>query len=364
MNARIAGSLALALAVLAIPAAQAAPAPSVVAAANAEGTVVWYTTTDQRLLEPLLARFGARYPGIKVEPLIVGQAALAPRVMTEKLGGKFVVDLMSNDDATIQGLIETGVIQPYRIGEADKFAKGTIDPNSAWTTLYANTMVIAWNTDRLRVDKLAPPASIADLTKPEWRGHLAVDGADLPWYLGTLATQPNGADLLAKIAAQHPLITNGHTFTLTQLESGEFDATPSAYGYLVEKERLAGRPVDFIRTKPTLLALSIIALAKNAPHPNAARVFLEWLLSKEGQQIFHEVGVPHIGTNRCADRPTGLRSQTAVRDRASARTFEVRRTAEPVQDAVRDQLLSHDKSDTVPDSPGWRMRERSSSPAR
>jgi ABC-type Fe3+ transport system substrate-binding protein len=305
MNARAVGSLALVvLAVLAIPAARAAPAPSVLAAANAEGTVVWYTTTEQKLLDPLLARFGARYPGIKVEPLIVGQTALAPRVMTEKLAGKFLVDLMSNDDLTIQGLIGAGAIQPYRISEAGKFRQGTIDPNSAWTTLYANTMVIAWNTERLKADKLAPPASPADLTKPQWRGHLAVDGADLPWYIGTLATQPNGADLVAKIAAQHPLITNGHTFTLTQLESGEFDATPNAYGYLVERERLAGRPVDFIRPSPTLLALATIALAKNAPHPNAARVFLEWLLSKEGQQVFSEIG---LRTSARVDIPSNPR---------------------------------------------------------
>jgi ABC-type Fe3+ transport system substrate-binding protein len=305
VNARTVGGLALVIAaVLAIPAARAAPVASVVAAANAEGAVVWYTTTEQKLLEPLLARFAARYPAIKVQPLIVGQAALAPRVTTEQLGGKFTVDLLSNDDLTIEQLVDAGATQPYRISEAERFAKGTIDPKFAWTTLYVNTMVIAWNTERLKADKLVPPASLADLTKPEWRGHLAVDGADFPWYVGTLATQPDAADLLAKLAAQHPLITNGHTFTLTQLEAGEFDATPSAYGYLVEKERLAGRPVDFVRTRPALLALSIIALAKNAPHPNAARVFLEWLLSKEGQQVFQEIG---LRTSARVDMPVNRR---------------------------------------------------------
>jgi len=289
---------------LATSVASAAPSASVVAAANAEGTVVWYTTTEKKLLEVLAARFNARYPQIKIDPLIVGQVALAPRVTTEQLGGKFVVDLVTNDDLTIRGLVASGAVQPYRISEAARFAKGTIDPNSAWTTIYENSTVIAWNTTRLKADNLEPPTSLADLTKPQWRGHIAVDGADLPWYIGTLAGQRDGADVIAKIAAQHPMMTNGHTFTLSQLEAGEFDATPTAYAYLVEKERLAGKPVDFVRPKPALMTLTTIALAKNAPHPNAARVFLEWLLSKDGQAVFQEIGGR---TSARTDMPSNLR---------------------------------------------------------
>jgi iron(III) transport system substrate-binding protein len=155
--------------------------------------------------------------------------------------------------------------------------------------MYNATTVIAWNPQKLKADGLRPPASLDDLAKAEWRGKIGIDASAFNWYLGLLQTRPDAADLLKKIAANHPLVTDGHTVTVTQLETGEFDVTPTAYGYMADHERAAGRPVEFLNPKPLLVDPSPLSIAKNAPHPNAARVLVEWLLSQEGQQFVADV---------------------------------------------------------------------------
>jgi iron(III) transport system substrate-binding protein len=84
--------------------------------------------------------------------------------------------------------------------------------------------------------------------------------------------------------ANKPFLTQGHTNTVTQLEAGEFDVTPTAYGYMADLEHRGGRPVDYLIPKPLFVGLGPVGFVANAPHPNAARVFLDWVLSKDGQQ--------------------------------------------------------------------------------
>lgn len=137
----------------------------------------------------------------------------------------------------------------------------------------------------MKADGLKPPTSLADLARPEWKGKIGIDSTALNWYAGVLATQPDGRELLKKIVANQPLLTTGHTVTVTQLEAGEFDATPTAYGYMAEHERKLGRPVDFLNPRPLIVTLAPVAVVKNAPHPNAAHAFLDWILSKDGQDF-------------------------------------------------------------------------------
>jgi ABC-type Fe3+ transport system substrate-binding protein len=186
-------------------------------------------------------------------------------------------------------LAVAGALQPYHPAEADKFVKGSIDAGGLWSTLYFDTTVIAWNTKKLQADGIKPPTSLADLTKPEWRGKIGLDSTAYNWYQGLLEIDPNAADLLKKIMANKPLLTQGHTNTVTQLESGEFDVTPTAYGYLADKEHRGGQGVDFINPKPLIVGLTPVVFVKNAPHPNAGRVLLDWLLSRDGQNALIEL---------------------------------------------------------------------------
>ena len=264
--------------------------PAVAAAARAEGTVVWYSALDAPGLNLMVQKFNASHPGIVVQGVQVGSTRIPARVMVEQSAGKVIADVVSGDQLSISQLAEANVLQPYTVSDPGKFVKGSFDPQGRWAAMFSETTVIAFNPQKLRADGLRPPTSLADLGKPEWQGKLGIDSSAFNWYQAVLLTQKNGAETLKKIAANKPLITNGHTVTVTQLANGEFDATPTAYGYMAEEQRVAGQPVDFVNLSPNLVNLEPIAIVKGAPHPNAARVLIDWLLSAEGQSIIATTG--------------------------------------------------------------------------
>jgi iron(III) transport system substrate-binding protein len=284
------------LAVRLASSASAASPPNVADEAKREGTVVWYATMNTRDMQLTAARFMQTHPGIHVETLRAGSSELPARVITEQRGGKYNADVISGDEFQLSQLVLAGALDKYRPPEADRFVKGTVDPNGYWTNLYQNTTVVAWNPQRVQADHLRPPVSTADFARPEWKGKFGLDTGALNWYIGTLQANGNASDTIEKIAANAPVKTSGHTATVVQLESGEFDATPTAYGYLADAEHRAGKPLAFVNPSPLLVTLNPVGLAKNAPHPAAAHVFLDWLLSRDGQQFIARDGGGEISS--------------------------------------------------------------------
>jgi iron(III) transport system substrate-binding protein len=284
-------------------AATAAIAPPVLAAAKAEGTVVWYSALDAPALNMMVEKFNASHPGIVAQGLNVGSTRIAPRVMTEASAGKVFVDVVNGDQLSISQLGEVNLLQPFTVSDPEKFVKGSIDPKGLWAAVFSETTVIAWNPQKLKADGLRPPTSLADLGRPEWRGKIGLDDAAFNWYQAVLLTQKDAAVILKRIADNHPLMTSSHSVSVTQLQNGEFDVTPTAYGYLVDARRAAGQPLDFLNLTPNLVNLDPIAILKGAPHPNAARVLVDWLLSPDAQTLI--AGTGH--TSRRLDVANNLR---------------------------------------------------------
>ena len=233
-----------------------------------QGTVVWYTSIGLEWLTPIAKRFEASHPGLTLQTLRMSANLLPARIVTEQRSGRFGVDVVNADNVPMAQLQKAGAL----------------DSQLPLRDLYLNTTILAWNTKKLADDGLRPPASVADLAKPEWKGKIGVDATAYNWYQGMLETVPNARDLLKAIAANHPFIAAGHDAIIAQLAAGEFDVTPTAYGFLCEASRASGQPVACYNPRPVLVDASLVTLAKNPPHPAAARILLDWLLSKEGQQ--------------------------------------------------------------------------------
>lgn len=277
--------------------------------AKKEGVVVWYATMNTEDMDATAAEFMRTHPGIKVESLRLGSSQLPARIVTEQRGGKYNADVISGDDFQFSQLISVGAIDKYPQPQAAAFLKGTVDPNGYWTNLYLNTTVIAWNPQRLAADHLKAPTANADFAQPAWKGKFGFDTGALNWYMGLVEdSKTGGADLAKRIADNQPVKTSGHTQTVQSLETGEFDATPTAYGYMAYQEKKAGKPVDFINPTPLLVTLNPVGLAKNAPHPNAASVLIDWLTSKDGQTFIAQRGGGEVSSR------TDVKSTPAVFD--------------------------------------------------
>jgi iron(III) transport system substrate-binding protein len=267
---RLAFLIAAALALLLAPVGRATAAvpPDVLAAAKREGVVVWYTSIGLQFLTAITKRFEATHPGLTLQTFRSPANLLPARILTEQRSGKFSADVVNADNIPL----------------AQLRAAGALDPKFEPRSLYMTTTVLAWNAQKLKADGLRPPATLADLAKPEWRGKIGIDSTAYNWYQAVIETAPGARDLLKAIADNHPFIVAGHDAVVAQLGAGEFDVTPTAYGFLIEQGRLSGLPIAFLNPRPLFVDESPVALAKNAPHPNAAQVLLDWLLSKDGQQ--------------------------------------------------------------------------------
>jgi iron(III) transport system substrate-binding protein len=294
---RLAAVAAIVAGLLAPGATAAAIPPDLVAAAKREGAVVFYTSLDGPTLAAVGARWKALYPEIAFQPLRLATAEIPPRLLTEQRGGRFGCDVVSGDTSQLRTLAKLDAIVPYRPGEARGIA-GETEEHGWWSVIYNVTTVIAWNTDKLREHGLRPPGSLADLAKPEWKGRIGFDSQALNMFVSLQQVDARDAEsLLRGIAANAPLITSGHTQTATQLAAGEFDVTPTAYGYMVQRLKDQGRPVDYVNTRPMVVMPDAASLVKNQPHPNAARLLLEWLVSRDGQQTLL------TGSGRSSMRP-------------------------------------------------------------
>jgi iron(III) transport system substrate-binding protein len=310
-------ALIAALAVLAValgsgPPAGADVSPSVLAAAKREGLVVWYSSLDTKTFAAIVQRFEQSHPGITVQTLQLSSNLIPARIITEQRGGGYYADVANGDIVPMSQLAAAGALQPYRPSDADKYEKGAVAADGLWTSLYFDTTVIAWNPKKLAADHLQPPTSLADLAKPEWSGKIGLDSTAYNWFQGLLETNPDAVDFVKKLMANKPLITQGHTNTVTQLEAGEFDVTPTAYGYLADKDHRAGQPIAFLNPRPLFVGLGPVALVKNAPHPNAARVLLDWLLSKDGQQALIELSGRPSALTEVKNNPDVLNSRMPI----------------------------------------------------
>jgi iron(III) transport system substrate-binding protein len=255
--------------------------------ADKEGTVTWYTTFSSDDVDPMLAAFNKAYPDIKVKALRLSADQIAPRMITEQKGGKYNADVVSGEAIEVSQLRQAGALQPYDAPDQPPVPAGLTMSEGYQAIIYVNTTVLAYNPTAVQAKGLTPPTTWEDLTKPEWKGQFSIDPSAVNWYdsLVKWLGHDKALDLVKRLGANSPVFVESHTEALTQVQSGEPLATATAYGYS-SSEAAQDTPdqLKFINNNPLPGSLTMASLGKNAPHPAAARLFEDWLVSQAGQE--------------------------------------------------------------------------------
>jgi len=255
--------------------------------ANAEGKVTWYTTFSSDDVDPMLKAFNKIYPKIKIDALRLSADQIPPKIITEQKGHQYTADVVSGDSPQIAQLIQAKTLQPYTPPDQTALPSGLSLPKGYEGVVYANTTPIAWNPTIVAQKHLPVPTGIETFTDPKWKGQFSIDPSAINWYDSLIKSMGHdkALALVKKLGDNDPVFVESHTEALTDVQSGEPAGAATIYGYkAASMKKDTPKQVEFLNYTPLPSSLNLTDVVANAPHPAAARLFDDWLVSQQGQQ--------------------------------------------------------------------------------
>jgi len=286
---RLIAAAALALALLA-PAAARAADPALEAAAKKDGELTWYVSqVNGETAEAASRAFTGIHPGIQVKAVRITTQVAYQRVRQELQNGTPLCDVLSTTDiAQYVALKQQGALAkaapPNAAGLSPPFQN--FDPDGFYFPTYAGEVVMAYNTDKVKAADA--PTRWTDLIDPKWQGRVTVGHPGFSGYAGNwvvLMSKLYGWRYFETLAKRDPLVTRSIIDTVVYLNSGErwVAVSPSAS---VLESRDKGNPIAIVYPEDgAILMIAPSGVLAKAPHPAAARLFLDFLLGPEFAKV-------------------------------------------------------------------------------
>jgi iron(III) transport system substrate-binding protein len=267
--------------------AQTDPASRVVEEAKKEGALVWYTALNLNDSEMLTKRFEQLYPFIKTETLRLSSFSLLTKIQTEARAGAFKADVIEIAGVLGHILKREGLFAKYTSPESRFYPDSVKDPDGMWTSFFMNTHVLAYNTKLVKKDEL--PRTYEEIINPKWKDKITMsEDFDIFGMMLKVMGRSKGIEFMRRLAAQGVNLKNSYSLTIGAVASDEVPLGLNVYGTRTEEFKKRGAPVDWIPLEFTLASLEPLAVGAKAPHPNSARLFVDFLLSKEAQGMMRE----------------------------------------------------------------------------
>jgi len=268
-----------------LPVAATAADKDLIEAAKKEGEVVYYTTMTLSQSKKVVDQFQKKYPFLKTDLFRTGGGPLLNKIQTEARGGRHAWDVVSGRGEMVLPLIERKLLASYHSPEAKNIEKDLVDPDGYWAAYYVNPYVLGFNTNLVK--KADAPKTYEDLLDPKWKGKkISIDDEAFGWLSGLIRAwgKEKAVDYFKKVAAQEPVLMRGNTNRVQLTVAGEYSLIV-AYAPTIQRETSRGAPIDWVPLEPVPVQVNPAMIAAHAPHPNAARLFTDFLLSKEGQSL-------------------------------------------------------------------------------
>ncbi len=263
----------------------AAQSQDVVEGARKEGQLVFYSGMPIPDAQAILSALEKKYPFIKTTFYRATGSALVSRIQTEQRAGTHIWDVMNSTGFEPYALLEQGYFAKYDSGERKHFPEGHKDNDGMWATMYTTPMVVSYNPKLVAAADL--PKDYADLLSPKWKGRLGMDSSDLEWYANLRKIW--GAEMARSfregLKRQEVRFAQGRTMLTGLLSGGEIALLVNNFLQNVIEAKRKGSPVEFLALDPVISAAGLVGINKLAPHPNAARLFVDFVLSREGQDL-------------------------------------------------------------------------------
>ncbi len=267
-------------------AASFAASVDLIEGAKKEGAMDWFGGGSAEIDELINRGFMKKYPFIQARKTRVQSQRLLVRFETESRAGKHTADIVRTTDWYIDIFKKKGLLLQYDPPERKNIPDEMKDRDGFYTSLYLAVHALVYNT-RL-VPKNDLPRSYDDLLDPKWKGKLGLEDAAYVWFVNVLKMKGEkpGIEYMRRLARQDVSLRASTTLLTNLVAAGEIPFAIDLYVDDVERVKKAGAPLDWVAFDPMIVHTIAGGINKNAPHPNAAKLFMDFLLSEDGQRIY------------------------------------------------------------------------------
>jgi iron(III) transport system substrate-binding protein len=274
------------------------------AGAIKEGGVTIYTIGTQ--IQPLVDRFHKKYPGVKITVSRQSAAETTRKVMEEYQAGAYYVDVFEQPTAGMIVPRTLGFLQPYATPEATNYSAAAIEKDGRWISIREGYIGLGFTTKKMA--SADAPKTYRDLLNPKYKDIMALSGAisTASGWVGAMVLA-EGEDFVRKLGEQNIRVyaMSGRAIA-NMMISGEVTLSPTIYSSHVEASRKVDAPLEWRALGPVPVTDTSVALAAKAPHPHAAMLYIDFMLSKEAQLQLHDLGYLSARNDMPSDEYPGL----------------------------------------------------------
>lgn len=258
-------------------------------------SVTLYTSLAPTESTPLAQAFEKK-TGIKVELWRALSEKVVQRALTEAKARRFAVDVIETNSPEMEMLAREGLFAEVKSPHLADLPPGAIPQHRQWIPDRLNFFVVAYNTAKVKRDEL--PATYQGFLEAKWKGRIGLEATDTEW-MATLVKKWGERDGMAyfrKLAEMRPDVRKGHVLLAELIAAGEIPVGLTVYNANAESLKRKGAPIDWLPVQPVVARAQGIGIARNAPHPQAAAAFVDFVLSPEGQELLNSMGRPPVST--------------------------------------------------------------------
>lgn len=279
-------------------------------AAKEEGQLTFYTSIAQSDIAPLVDPFEQRY-GIKVNVWRAGDEQVVQRCVAESQGRRYIADAVHTGSSFLDALRREKILQPVISPVQEQLIPETLPAHRLWASTMLSVWVQAYNTSLIARHDL--PQRFDDLLAPHWKGKLGIEAKSADWF-ATIATQmgrDTGIQFFRTLVDKNGVSARVGNSLLTNLvAAGEVPVALEVYNYMPAQAKRKGAPIDWFLMEPAAARANGVAVTNHAPHPAAALLMYDYLLSADAQRVL--ASLDYVPTNRTVVSPLQGTKMTLV----------------------------------------------------
>jgi iron(III) transport system substrate-binding protein len=257
--------------------------------ARREGALVLYTSLATSESVPLTQAFEKKY-GVKVELWRSLSEQIVRRALNEARARRDVVDVIETNAPEVEALARERVTARFESPYVSDIPAWGVPAHRMWVADRVDFFVVAYNTAKVRRDEL--PATYEGFLDAKWKGRIGLEATDQEWLAGLARHwgEKRALEFFRGLAAMRPDVRRGHVLLSEMVSAGEVPVSLTNYASNADSMKRRDKPIDWKPVEPVIGRPQALGLAARAPHPSAALLFADFVLSPEGQQLFNSMG--------------------------------------------------------------------------